>query len=560
MRLLEVVQAERTGPDVLATALALGRRLGKLPVLARNADGFIGNRIFAAYRRHAEYLLEDGAAPQEIDAAVVAYGFAMGPFAVSDMSGLDIAWAMRKRRAATRDRAERYVAIPDLLCESGRLGRKVGKGWYDYPQAGRRPSPVVAELIEAERARRKILPRRFTAPMIQRRLLAVMANEGARVLEQGISLRPSDIDLVFLNGYGFPQAEGGPMYAADQMGLPAVLAEVEEAALAGGAGAFLRGMAEGECRRIGRRSKASAGAAAPEGKGKRGSHPSMVRRWHMIETAAQAGEASRVIRTETCSLASVRRVAAMLDLDPDLWREGDLLPRGWQFILLGADTRRSALRGDGFPGLGVPLPDLGLPRLLLGGRTVEFHQDIPIGACLRRESHVQKLSHKRNADGPMAVVTLAHALFLQGGAEPVLTETQTYLLLGQQKAAGKAPAAAPASPPARTKRIVPDETLLFQYSALGFNSHRIHLDRKFASETEGFPDLVMNGGLATLLLTEFLRTEAGLSPATLRARHIAPLFSGRAMLLGAEETEGRWLLRAFNDEERLAVEIEVEAG
>jgi 3-hydroxyacyl-CoA dehydrogenase len=236
MRLLEVVQAGRTEPDVLATALALGRRIGKLPIVARNCDGFIGNRIFAAYRRHAEYLLEDGASPEEIDGALVEYGFAMGPFAVSDMSGLDIAWAMRKRRAATRDPGERYVAIPDLLCEAGRLGRKTGHGWYDYEDGKARPSQAVHAVIAAERARRGVQARRFAPEAIRRRILAVMANEGARVLEEGVSLRPSDIDLVFVNGYGFPRAEGGPMFAADRMGLPAVLAEVEDAARTGGAG------------------------------------------------------------------------------------------------------------------------------------------------------------------------------------------------------------------------------------------------------------------------------------------------------------------------------------
>ncbi|MDT8332884.1 3-hydroxyacyl-CoA dehydrogenase NAD-binding domain-containing protein [Roseomonas gilardii] len=236
MRLLEVVQAAQTAPDVLATALALGRRIGKLPIVARNCDGFIGNRIFAVYRRHAEYLLEDGASPEEIDRALVEYGFAMGPFAVSDMSGLDIAWAMRKRRSATRNPAERYVAIPDLLCEAGRLGRKAGQGWYDYEDGRTQPSQAVDAVIAAERARLGVQPRHFTSDAIQRRILAVMANEGARVLEEGISLRPSDIDLVFVNGYGFPRGKGGPMFAADRMGLPAVLAEIEEASRVGGAG------------------------------------------------------------------------------------------------------------------------------------------------------------------------------------------------------------------------------------------------------------------------------------------------------------------------------------
>jgi 3-hydroxyacyl-CoA dehydrogenase len=236
MRLLEVVRGAQTAPDVLATGLALGRRLGKLPIVAGVCDGFIGNRIFASYRRHAEYLLEDGASPQEIDAALEAYGFAMGPFAVSDMSGLDIGWAMRKRRAATRDPGERYVAIADRLCEAGRLGRKTGRGWYDYASGKPVPDPAVAAIVAEARAARGVEPRSIDAAAIQRRILAVMANEGAKILAEGISLRPSDIDLVFVNGYGFPRLRGGPMFAADRMGLGAVLAEVEAGAEAGGAG------------------------------------------------------------------------------------------------------------------------------------------------------------------------------------------------------------------------------------------------------------------------------------------------------------------------------------
>jgi 3-hydroxyacyl-CoA dehydrogenase len=236
MRLLEVVQTEWTAPDVLATGIALGHRIGKLPIVARVCDGFIGNRIFAVYRRHAEYLLEDGASSQEIDDALRAYGFAMGPFAVSDMSGLDIAWAMRKRRAAGRDPGERYVSIPDRLCEAGRLGRKAGRGWYNYEDGKARPAPEVDAIVTQERERLGVQPEHFTAEHIQRRILAVMANEGARVLAEGISLRPSDIDLVFVNGYGFPRLKGGPMFAADQRGLANVLADVEEAARIGGVG------------------------------------------------------------------------------------------------------------------------------------------------------------------------------------------------------------------------------------------------------------------------------------------------------------------------------------
>ncbi|MFG1346234.1 3-hydroxyacyl-CoA dehydrogenase NAD-binding domain-containing protein [Xanthobacter autotrophicus DSM 431] len=237
MKLLEVVRAARTAPDVLATALALGRRMGKQAIVAGNCDGFIGNRIYAVYRRHAEYLVEDGAAPEEVDAALEAYGFAMGIFSVSDMSGLDIAYAMRQRRAATRDPNERYVAIADRLVEQGRLGRKTGAGWYAYDAAGTKSAdPVVAEIIAVARTEKGIAPRAFSAPDIQRRLLAVMANEGAKALAEGIALRASDIDLAFVNGYGFPRLKGGPMWAADAMGLTEVLREVEAAHQAGGAG------------------------------------------------------------------------------------------------------------------------------------------------------------------------------------------------------------------------------------------------------------------------------------------------------------------------------------
>ncbi|WP_051356476.1 3-hydroxyacyl-CoA dehydrogenase NAD-binding domain-containing protein [Azorhizobium doebereinerae] len=237
MKLLEVVRGKATAPDVLATGLALARKLGKQPVVAGNCDGFIGNRIYAVYRRHAEYLVEDGASPQQVDAALEAYGFAMGIFAVSDMSGLDIAFAMRQRRAATRDPGERYVAIADALCAAGRLGRKTGAGWYAYDAAGaRQPDPVVDDLIAAARREAGIAPRSFTAQDIQLRLLAVMVNEGAKELAEGIALRASDIDLAFVNGYGFPRLKGGPMWAADQLGLERILAEVEAAHAAGGAG------------------------------------------------------------------------------------------------------------------------------------------------------------------------------------------------------------------------------------------------------------------------------------------------------------------------------------
>ena len=230
MKLLEVVRGNATAPDVLATALAVAKKLGKQPVVAGNAHGFIGNRIYATYRRHAEYMMEDGASPYEIDAALVDFGFAMGVFEVSDLSGLNISYAMRRSLDATRDPNERYVAIADRLVESGRLGRKSGAGYYSYANGKPEPDPITDRIVIAERSAKGVRPRSFSRHDIQRRLIAVMANEGAAILEQGIALRASDIDLVLINGYGFPRVKGGPIWLADQIGLSAIVEVIKEVA------------------------------------------------------------------------------------------------------------------------------------------------------------------------------------------------------------------------------------------------------------------------------------------------------------------------------------------
>lgn len=275
---------------------------------------------------------------------------------------------------------------------------------------------------------------------------------------------------------------------------------------------------------------------------------------------ATAESLQTVTRTEDCSVATTRRVAAMLDLDPDTMVEGASLPRGWQFLLMGADTRRGTLRADGFPGLGVAMPELGLPRLLLGGRTVSYLKDIPIGATLKRNSSLDGLKRKSTEAGPMAITTLRHELLLAGDDSPALVETQTYLLLPARK--GAAPAGVPARVETMTAEhkitFTPDETLLFQYSALGFNSHRIHIDRSHARRVEGYPDLVVNGGLATLLLTEFLRRDLGLMPSAIRARHTAPLFCGRHITMTANREDGQWRLKAYDDRNVLAVDMEID--
>ncbi|OAE51648.1 3-hydroxyacyl-CoA dehydrogenase [Achromobacter insolitus] len=228
MKLLEVVVGEHTAADTVATGFELARRLRKIPVRAGVCDGFIGNRILAVHRQAADMIMEDGASPYEIDAAVRAFGYPMGPYQMADLAGGDIGWATRKRRAPTRDPAQRYVQIPDRLCERGWFGQKTGRGFYLYPDGARQgeQDPVVLAIIAAERARARVTPRSFTPEDIQRRYLAAMINEAANVLLQGIAQRPSDIDVVFLAGYGFPRHRGGPMHYADSVGLDRVLADI----------------------------------------------------------------------------------------------------------------------------------------------------------------------------------------------------------------------------------------------------------------------------------------------------------------------------------------------
>jgi 3-hydroxyacyl-CoA dehydrogenase len=218
MKLLEVVRGAKTSAEVLATAMEFGRKLRKLPVLTGNAFGFIGNRIYNAYRKQCEFMLEDGAWPEEVDSALQAFGFAMGPFAVADLSGLDIAWRMRKGQAATRDPRERYVSILDQLCEQGRLGRKTGTGYYKY-EGGKQvktTDEAVRAIVTQASKERGITRRTLSASEIQRRALLAMINEAALLLAEGVASRASDIDVVLVQGYGFPRWEGGPVFWARQ--------------------------------------------------------------------------------------------------------------------------------------------------------------------------------------------------------------------------------------------------------------------------------------------------------------------------------------------------------
>ncbi|MCE8005158.1 3-hydroxyacyl-CoA dehydrogenase NAD-binding domain-containing protein [Billgrantia ethanolica] len=218
MALLEVVRCKTTSEQTLSTAITFSRRVKKKAIVVANSWGFVGNRLYAAYRRQCEFMLEEGATPERIDAALEAYGFAMGPFKVADMSGLDIAWRMRQQTLATRH-LRRYVGIPDVICEVGRLGRKTGRGYYHYGEDKRPiPDPEVAAIVARYRQEQGIEARAFDDEEIQQRALLALINEALLLLDEGVCQRPADIDIALVHGYGFPRWRGGPLFIARQWG------------------------------------------------------------------------------------------------------------------------------------------------------------------------------------------------------------------------------------------------------------------------------------------------------------------------------------------------------
>lgn len=229
MRLLEVVVGDKTAPEVVATGFALGKRMKKIGVRAGVCDGFIGNRILAHYSKTASYLVLDGVSPQQVDKALEDFGFAMGPHKVGDLAGLDIGWMTRKRKADSRPSNERYGGeVADRICEQGWFGRKTGKGYYTYDGKEMSPSPEVEAFIAKERQKAGITPRDFSDEEIVDRYMTAMIVESARVIEDGIALRPLDIDIVFLMGYGFPRFRGGPLHYADTIGATELVRRIEE--------------------------------------------------------------------------------------------------------------------------------------------------------------------------------------------------------------------------------------------------------------------------------------------------------------------------------------------
>ncbi|HZH26778.1 MAG TPA: 3-hydroxyacyl-CoA dehydrogenase NAD-binding domain-containing protein [Azospirillaceae bacterium] len=230
MKLLEVVRGRQSAKDVIATAMKLGKTLSKVAVLAGNCDGFIGNRMLKPYITQAEFLLEEGASPAQVDRVLVEYGMAMGPFAMSDLAGVDVGWRIAKRRdAEIGPTNRRRPQITDRIAERGRYGQKTGAGFYRYEPGNRTPlpDPEVDEIIKAEAARVGVRRREIGDEEILKRCLYALINEGARILEEGIAIRASDIDITYIYGYGFPAWRGGPMFWADEVGLAQIQADID---------------------------------------------------------------------------------------------------------------------------------------------------------------------------------------------------------------------------------------------------------------------------------------------------------------------------------------------
>ncbi|MEQ9640083.1 MAG: 3-hydroxyacyl-CoA dehydrogenase NAD-binding domain-containing protein [Alphaproteobacteria bacterium] len=227
MRLLEVVRGKDSSPQTIATAMGLGKAMGKVSALVGNCDGFVGNRMLHGYLREANFLIEEGASPQDVDRVVFDFGFPMGPFAMSDMAGLDVGWRVRKRKMAEHPTNLRYSPVADRICEMGRFGQKTGGGFYDYPN-GRTPVPNadIEKLIVDTAAELGIERRDVSDEEILKRCMYPLINEGARILAEGMALRPSDIDIIYIYGYGFPPYRGGPMFWADQVGLKTVYDDI----------------------------------------------------------------------------------------------------------------------------------------------------------------------------------------------------------------------------------------------------------------------------------------------------------------------------------------------
>ncbi|PJK30393.1 3-hydroxyacyl-CoA dehydrogenase NAD-binding domain-containing protein [Minwuia thermotolerans] len=228
MRLLENVRGEKSSPETIQTVMDMGKKIGKVAVLAGNCHGFIGNRMLHPYRRQAEFLVEEGAQPEDIDRVIYDFGFAMGPFAMGDLAGLDVGYRVRQHQLKTWPQGKRYSSLGDKIVEMGRHGQKTGAGWFLYEEGDRtpKPDPVIKELIEKHAAEAGLKRRAVSDEEILERCIYALVNEGAKILEEGIAIRPVDIDITYVYGYAFPKHRGGPMHYADHVGLDKVLARI----------------------------------------------------------------------------------------------------------------------------------------------------------------------------------------------------------------------------------------------------------------------------------------------------------------------------------------------
>ena len=258
---------------------------------------------------------------------------------------------------------------------------------------------------------------------------------------------------------------------------------------------------------------------------------------------------------DICALPLVRRMAALLDRDPGGFADGDPLPRGWHVALFNPPTRQSRLRADGAAHLGVTLPDLGMPRLMMAGRRIDFVGDIPVGAHVRRTSRPGAVTHKTGRSGRFALVDVEHRIAIAGDCAPVIVETNSYILREAADGApvGPPPAARPIAPADVTRTLVPDETLLFRYSAITDNPHRIHYDLGYA-RSEGYPALVVNGTVPTMFLLEMFRAHVGGEPAGWRSRNLAPILCGGALTLTLSADGDGWVMRAHGPAGEAALE------
>jgi 3-hydroxyacyl-CoA dehydrogenase len=229
MRLLEIVRGKATIKEVIATCMQLAKKVGKVGVLVGNCRGFVGNRMFHPYRREAQFLVEEGAGVEDVDKALYDFGMAMGPLATGDLAGLDVGWRIRKEYRHLEKPGVRQPFAEDRLCEIGRFGQKTRAGWYRYDE-NRKPiaDPEVEDIVRKEALAKHVPQRHIDASEIVDRCIFALVNEGARILEEGIALRPVDIDIIYINGYGFPAHRGGPMWYADVLGLRRVYERVRE--------------------------------------------------------------------------------------------------------------------------------------------------------------------------------------------------------------------------------------------------------------------------------------------------------------------------------------------